>query len=108
MAAIADLNSGHLPTWCPGCLLPGSLIQKNPSVEKIEEIHVGDRVLGSDGKYHKVTEVFVHKHTGKMYRIRSKCLGEVTLTEEHPVLCVERKQAKLHNTEFELNWVRAD
>lgn len=100
--------TGHAPNWCPGCVLPGTLIHKNPSVEKIEDIKEGDCVLGSDGSYHKVTEVFVHRHRGKMYRIRSMCLGKTTLTEEHPVLAVERKQVKLHNTEFELKWTRAD
>lgn len=108
MPTVAELGNDHKVQWCPGCVLPGSLIQKNPSVEKIENIEVGDRVLGSDGRYHKVTEVFVHKHEGKMYRINAKCLGQTTLTEEHPVLAVERKHAKLHNTEFELVWTRAD
>ena len=109
MVTLAELaEPAHTVTWCPGCVLPGSLIQKNPSVGKIEDVKTGDMVLGSDGRYHKVTEVFAHHHTGKMYRIKSKCLGEVTLTDEHPVLSVERKQAKMHNKEFELKWVRAD
>jgi len=108
MVTVAELNSGHMPDWCPGCLLPGSLIHKNPSVDKIENVKIGDRVLGSDGRYHQVTEVFVHNHKGKMYAIKSKCLGLTTLTDEHPVLSVKRAHAKLHNTEFELKWTRAD
>jgi len=109
MATIQELaEPAHTVTWCPGCVLPGSLIQKNPSIGKIEDIKAGDLVLGSDGKYHKVTEVFAHRHTGKMYQIKSKCLGQVSLTDEHPVLSVKRKNAQLHNEEFELNWVRAD
>lgn len=108
MGTVAELNSGHMPDWCPGCLLPGSIIQKNPSIDKIENIAVGDRVLGSDGKYHAVTKIFVHNHKGKMYIVSSKCLGSTTLTDEHPVLSVKREHAKLHNKEFELNWARAD
>ena len=109
MVSLIDLaEPGHTVTWCPGCVLPGALIQKNPSVEKIEDIKTGDLVLGSDGRYHKVTEVFAHHHNGKMYRIKSKCLGEVALTDEHPVLSVKRKNIQMHNTEFELNWNRAD
>ena len=108
MTSIAEMNSSNTITWCPGCLLPGSLIQKNPSIEKIENISVGDRVLGSDGRYHNVTEVFVHNHNGKMYSIKSKCLGSTTLTDEHPVLSVKRGHVKPHNKEFELNWTRAD
>ncbi|HLC36376.1 MAG TPA: Hint domain-containing protein, partial [archaeon] len=105
---LKDLNTAEVPDWCPGCVLPGTLIHKNPSIEKVELIKVGDKVLGSDGKYHKVTEVFKHKHKGKMFRIKSKSLGECVLTDEHPVLSVERKNAKLHNKEFELKWRRAD
>jgi len=109
MATLQELaEPGHTITWCAGCVLPGALIQKNPSVAKIEEIKEGDLVLGSDGKFHKVTEVFTHVHKGKMYRIKSKCLGQVSLTDEHPVLSVKRKNINMHNEEFDLNWVRAD
>jgi hypothetical protein len=65
-------------------VLPGSLIHTNPDVKPIESIKEGDRVLGWDGRYHRVTEVFSHRHQGMMYKIRAKCLGEVTLTPEHP------------------------
>ncbi len=109
MATVAELNpTDHTVQWCAGCLLPGSLIQKNPSIDKIENIAVGDRVLGSDGRYHQVTEVFAHNHTGRMYSVSSKCLGSTTLTGEHPILSVKREHAKLHNKEFELKWTRTD
>jgi hypothetical protein len=35
--------------WCPGCVLPGSLIHTNPDVKPIESIKEGDRVLGGTG-----------------------------------------------------------
>jgi 2-oxoglutarate ferredoxin oxidoreductase subunit beta len=94
--------------WCPGCVLPGSLIHTNPDVKPIESIKEGDRVLGWDGRYHRVTEVFSHRHHGMMYKIRAKCLGEVTLTPEHPVLLARRAHPKRHNEKFELIWERAD
>jgi hypothetical protein len=86
--------------WCPGCVLPGSLIHTNPDVKPIESIKEGDRVLGWDGRYHRVTEVFSHRHQGIMYKIRAKCLGEVTLTPEHPVLIARRAHPKRHNEKF--------
>jgi intein/homing endonuclease len=43
-----------------------------------------------------------------MYKIRAKCLGEVTLTPEHPVLIARRAHPKRHNEKFELIWERAD
>lgn len=94
--------------WCPGCVLPGSLIHTNPDVKPIETIKEGDRVLGWDGHYHQVTEVFSHRHQGLMYRIRARCLGETVLTPEHPVLIAKRAHPKLHNKKFELLWERAD
>lgn len=94
--------------WCPGCVLPGSLIHTNPDVKPIETIKAGDRVLGWDGRYHRVTEVFSHRHQGLMYKIRAKCLGETVLTPEHPVLVAKRDHPKRHNKSFALLWERAD
>ena len=51
-------------TWCPGCVLPGTLVHSNPSIKAIEQISDGDKVLGSDGTYHKITEVMSHLHLG--------------------------------------------
>ena len=93
--------------WCPGCVLPGTLVHANPSVKPIEQIVVGDIVLGNDGAYHKVTEVMSHKHVGRMFRLRVKCFGETVLTEEHPVLTVRRRRKKRNNKKFESQWVEA-
>jgi 2-oxoglutarate ferredoxin oxidoreductase subunit beta len=89
--------------WCPGCVLPGTLIHTNPDVKPIEAIQEGHRVLGWDGRYHKVTEVFRHRHQGLMYKIRAQCLGETTLTPEHPVL-----MAQLQKGRIKLIWKCAD
>jgi len=107
-ATIATLTTKESPTWCPGCVLPGTLIHSNPSVKRAETIKSGERVLGKDGRFHKVTEVMVHRHKGKMYRIISKCFGSTTLTPEHPVLCARRKILAGHNKTFTVEWVRAD
>src|SRR3989344_8955626 len=108
MATIAELTTKTAPTWCPGCVLPGTFIQSNPSAKKIEALKVGERVLGKDGRFHKITEVMKHRHTGKMHIIKSKCFGSTTLTPEHPVLCVRRQKKSFHNSTFEAEWVRAD
>src|SRR3989338_8939424 len=108
MATIAELTTKEAPTWCPGCVLPGTFIQSNPSVKKIETIKEGERVLGRDGRFHKVTEVMVHRHKGKMFKIYSKCFGTTVLTEEHPVLIVKREKVGVHNKIFETLWARAD
>lgn len=105
---LQDYKTAVHNNWCPGCVLPGTVIHTNPDIKPIEQIKVGDRVLGLDGRYHRVTEVFSHRHQGKMYIIRAKCLGETSLTPEHPVLIAKREHIKLHNKRFDLVWERAD
>lgn len=102
------LNTNVFPNWCPGCVLPGTIIHTNPDVKPIETLKVGDKVLGSDGRYHRITETMVHRHHGKMYRIKSKCFGETTLTDDHPVLVGKRHNLNIHNKTMELSWERAD
>ena len=64
--------------------------------------------MGLDGRYHRVTEVFSHRHRGLLYRLRAKCLGETVLTPEHPVLIARRDHPKRHNERFDLVWERVD
>src|SRR3989454_2411680 len=104
---LSELKTEAHNDWCPGCVLPGTLIHTNPSAKAIEEVVVGERVLGSDGAYHFVTEVMNHNHVGPMNRLTVKCFGEVTLTDEHPVLIARRERRKHVNEEFNHEWVEA-
>jgi len=94
-------------TWCVGCVLPGTLVHSNPSIKAIEVISSGDKVLGSDGAYHRITEVMSHLHVGPMHRLRIKCFGETILTEEHPVLIVRRGRKKHIDKNYSIEWVEA-
>ncbi len=94
--------------WCPGCVLPDTMIHCNPSVKQIHQVSVGERVLGRDGLYHKVHEIITHIHRGKLYKLVTKCFGTTYLTDEHPVLIVRREHQKLHNKKFDAVWTRAD
>ncbi len=105
---VQDYKTDVHNNWCPGCVLPETPIHTNPNLKPIEQIRVGDHVLGLDGHYHRVTEVYRHRHLGKMYRVKAKCFGETVLTPEHPVLIARRLHPKRHNERFELIWERAD
>ncbi len=105
---VADYKTEVHNDWCPGCVLPDTLIHCNPSVKQIQQVSVGERVLGGDGLYHKVTEVMTHIHKGKLFKIITKCFGTTLLTEEHPVLIVKRENQKLHNKKLDAIWTRAD
>lgn len=94
--------------WCPGCVLPDTLLHCNPSVKQIQQLKVGERVLGRDGMYHRVSEIISHIHRGKVFKLVTKCFGTTYLTDEHPVLIVKRENQKLHNQKFDAIWTRAD
>jgi 2-oxoglutarate ferredoxin oxidoreductase subunit beta len=51
----------------------------------IAEVKVGDVVLGHDGAPHRVTEVMSHWHEAPMQRLGVQFLGDVVLTDDHPV-----------------------
>ncbi|MEM2141570.1 MAG: 2-oxoacid:ferredoxin oxidoreductase subunit beta [Nitrososphaera sp.] len=107
---LADYKTEVHNDWCPGCVLPDTTIHCNPSAKQIQEVSVGERVLGRDGRFHKVTEIISHIHRGKMFRIVTKCFGETFATPEHPILVVKRsdRNKKLHNTSYDAVWKRAD
>ncbi len=86
---LKSLTSNEFNDWCPGCLLPDNTIIGNPSAKTIQEFKVGDKVLGSDGFFHRINEVMSHIHKGKIYRLKVAYFGETTLTHEHPVLAVK-------------------
>ncbi|MBI4079310.1 MAG: hypothetical protein HY429_03380 [Candidatus Levybacteria bacterium] len=95
------------PNWCPGCVVPNTFIQTNPSATLVANIKKNDKVIASDGKTHVVTETMSHIHNGVVYQLVSKYFGETTLTQEHPVLAVRRKYRKLQNIEFKSEWIEA-
>ena len=108
MTTLKDLEITYdKPNWCPGCVVPNTFIQSNPSAILVTQLKEKERVVGTDGKGHEITEYFVHEHDGVVYKIKSKYFGETTLTSDHPVLAVRRKHKKLHNKEFKSEWIEA-
>ncbi|GEM_PF-17462 len=96
------------PNWCPGCVIPNTYIQTNPSARLVVDIKQDDKVIGSDGKPHIVTETMEHIHNGVVYNLISKYFGQTTLTPEHPVLAVRRKHKHFHNKEWKSEWIDAE
>jgi 2-oxoglutarate ferredoxin oxidoreductase subunit beta len=90
---IKSLTSNEFNDWCPGCLLPDNTIIGNPSAKAIQAFKEGDKVLGSDGYFHKIDKVMTHIHRGRIYKLRTAYFGETTLTDEHPVLTVKKENA---------------
>src|SRR5439155_13585564 len=70
--------------WCPGCLAPFTRILTPAGSTPIADIKVGEKVLGHDGAYHRVTEVMSHWHDAPIQRVAIQFLGELLLTDDHP------------------------
>jgi len=72
------------------CLLPGTEVQCNPKIKKIEKIMTGDLVYTHKGRKRKVTKTFKRSYKGDIYKIIPWyfSLGVAT-TPEHPVYAIK-------------------
>src|ERR1700704_5050015 len=105
---IKDYKSDLHNDWCPGCVAPSTRIVTPSGSRPIAEIAVGDKVLGHDGRYHRVTEVMSHHHPAPLRRLQVQGLGETLLTDDPPVYVVRRKNAHKTNSDYVPEWSRAD
>ncbi len=98
---IKDYKSDLHNDWCPGCVHPRTqIVMGDRSRRAIRDVKVGDIVLGHDGVPHHVTEVMSHWHPGQLRRIKVRFLGELQLTDDHPVWCA----APTGDRQFHLDW----
>src|SRR5512140_3290064 len=99
----ADLHND----WCPGCVAPATRILTRGGSAPIVNVKVGDEVLGHDAKYHRVTEVMSHWHDAPMRRLTVHGLGDVVLTDDHPVYVAKRRR-RATNASYAPDWTRAE
>lgn len=86
------LRREHADKRCPVCFAPGSLVRTEQGLMPIEEVKVGDRVLSSDGRYHRVLRVFENEYDGNMCSLRTSVSADPLLvTPEHPFLTLQNK-----------------
>jgi formate hydrogenlyase subunit 6/NADH:ubiquinone oxidoreductase subunit I/intein/homing endonuclease len=94
--------------FCHFCVTPETLVTTNPSVKRIDEVEVGDRVLTHSGMHRKVKAVYRRNYSGRLYTIRP--LGapfELNVTEDHPLLVSTRglaKKGRLEKRVEKLSW----
>ena len=74
------------------CFVPGSFVFSNPGVMKIEDIDVGNKVMGN-GNFVNVTHKFKNHYNGDIVKIKPFYSTEFSVTPNHPlkVANVERK-----------------
>ena len=100
------------------CLVPGSVVYTNPGPKRIEEIRVGDRIVGRDGREHQVRKLIRREHEGQAVGIKATYLPPVVVTPDHPILVIRahpgsgRWKSKRRMKTFKNNtspgWVRAE
>jgi Fe-S cluster assembly protein SufB len=89
---IADEDSSvH---YVEGCLPAGELVTTaDGDLCPIETIRVGDRVLGHDGRPHRVSAVQMRDLNGELYTFTPMSPANAfSVTSEHPVLAVPRSE----------------
>ena len=76
----------------PICVVPETLVQTNDEMVEISKIRKGQKVLGHDGKYHKIKKVHHRVCKGKIFSLRVHNLGQVMMTPDHLVLALKTSQ----------------
>ncbi len=73
----------------PVCVLPDTLIYTNPDIIAIENLNKETKVLGHDGKYHRVESIISRKCEGTVYSMEVNNLGRICITPEHHILSLK-------------------
>jgi len=91
------------------CLPPSELIQTNPTLKKIENIEIDDKVFSHDGKYHFVLDKMSRYYDGLLYKIKPQNFLPFTVTAEHPIFIAERRKwkGKFKNKVGKIVWQKA-
>lgn len=100
------------------CLMPGSMVYANPEPTPIENVRVGDNIVGSDGRLHTVRKLIKRHHDGYVLGIKARYLPAVIVTPDHPVLVVpghpgvgesrSKRRQKTFRSGFKALWKKAE
>lgn len=104
---IAD--EGSSVSYVEGCFTKGTQISTISDKKPIEKIKVKDKVLTHSGKYREVYHTQVRKYAGYLYQIMvsGNPSNLITVTEEHPFLCVKRQFKNDRNRLWKPTWINA-
>jgi len=109
------INASHTqvpgPDGKPGfggkCVVPGMKVYTDNGAKNIEDICVGDYVLGHDGQYNKVLKIYKRQVDEDICNLHIQGHGLISVTQEHPVLSIKAnrkvdKTGKLSNTKIDI------
>ncbi|MBK1646559.1 ribonucleoside-diphosphate reductase subunit alpha [Thiocapsa imhoffii] len=100
------------------CFAPGTIVFTADGPKPIEQVQVGDLVLGQRGRYREVTEHFVYdQQDAPMVRVGIKhAIDDVEVTAGHPFWAIqgvameqsiERTLRQIERARFKPEWVEA-
>ncbi len=100
------------------CLAPGTFVFTKEGGKNIEDIQVGDFIVGQDGMPHLVERLLRKKHDGFLLNIKATYLPAVCLTPDHKIWVVRshpgigktksRRRKMTFNENPKLMWVEAN
>ncbi|MFA4873022.1 MAG: SufD family Fe-S cluster assembly protein [Patescibacteria group bacterium] len=101
---IAD--EGSFVHYVEGCFAAGTKISTDHERRNIEDIKAGDQVLTHTGTYQEVCRVQRRNYTGQLYEIDvwGDSNQRIHITENHPVLVVDRVRSNERNKFWTLKW----
>lgn len=82
------------------CFPAGTMVFCGDSINPIEEIKVGDKVLSSKGTIQKVKNTFKKLYSGEMFNIKVRGLKSIKVTPEHPIQVVEIKRKHIGKSKY--------
>ena len=87
-------NFNDTARYVDQCFTPDTLIYTENGPKLIEDVSITDKVLTSEGIYHKVKMPIRHEYNGKMLEIQVKnAIYPIRVTPEHQILALQH-QAK--------------
>jgi ribonucleoside-diphosphate reductase alpha subunit len=90
-------NFNDTARYCDQCFTPDTLVYTDNGPKLIEDISITDKVLTSEGIYHKVKMPVRHEYKGKMLEIQIKnAIYPIRVTPEHQIFALQ-KQTKCTN-----------
>ena len=87
-------NFNDTARYVDQCFTPDTLVYTENGPKLIEDVSISDKVLTSEGIYHKVKMPIRHEYNGKMLEIQVKnAIYPIRVTPEHQILSLQH-QAK--------------
>ena len=90
-------NFNDTARYVDQCFTPDTLIYTQNGPKLIEDVSISDKVLTSEGVYHKVKMPIRHEYNGKMLEIQIKnSIYPVRVTPEHQILSLQNQTKGLN------------